>query len=346
VVVSLFDLSDRGVDVVGKVDRAIPTPKVPIVNVEALLTLVPGTLAIVIVGYSESISVARRFAEEHRYAIRPDQELTALGFSSLLGGVFQGFITGGGASQSAANDRAGAKTQAAGIVLAVLAALTAIALMPVFKNLPHAVLGAIVINAVVGFMNVPALRRIRALRRDSFVLALIALFGVLILGILPGLLITVALSVLVLLGRISRPSASEVAELPQTGAFVSTELHPEALPNPGLMIVRPDAPLMFVNASWIRDEITAKVKQAGQKPRVVIIDLEATETIDLSSIDALTSLHRDLEHEGIALWLAGVHTRVRELLDLSGLTENIGEDRLYPTVQAAKDKYVQGQIEP
>src|SRR5690606_8672860 len=136
VIVSVFDLAGKGVDVVGAIDRSFPAPALPIVDLGALLTLVPGTLAIVVVGYSESISVAKGFADEHHYAIRPDQELSALGVSSMLGGFFQGFITGGGASQSAANDRAGAKTQVSSIILAALAALTSILLMPLFKNLP------------------------------------------------------------------------------------------------------------------------------------------------------------------------------------------------------------------
>ena len=216
-IVTVFDLADKGVDVVGTVDRAFPTPAIPIVDLGALLTLVPGVLAIVVVGYSESISVAKRFADEHQYQVRPNQELTALGVSSALGGLFQGFITAGGASQSAANDRAGAKTQVSSIVLALLAALTSIALMPLFKNLPQAVLAAIVINAVLGFVSVSAMKRVQALRRDSFYLALTAGIGVLLLEILPGLLITVAISLLLLFSRIGRPDVTEVALLPREG---------------------------------------------------------------------------------------------------------------------------------
>jgi MFS superfamily sulfate permease-like transporter len=172
---------------------------------------------------------------------------------------------------------------------------------------------------------------------------LIALVGVLVLGILPGLLITVALSVLLLLNRISRPPVSEIAELPGAGAFVATARHAEARSYPGLMIVRPDAPLLFVNAAWIRDEITTMVERTEPKPQVVILDLEGTSDIDLSSIDALTGLRRDLEHDDIALWLAGVHSNVHELLDRSELSDAIQPERIYSSVSAAKSAFAQKQ---
>ena len=282
VIVTVFDLADKGVDVVGTVDRAFPTPAIPIVDFGALLTLVPGVFAIVVVGYSESISVAKRFADEHQYQVRPNQELTALGVSSALGGLFQGFITAGGASQSAANDRAGAKTQVSSIVLAMLAALTSIALMPLFKNLPQAVLAAIVINAVLGFVNVPAMKRVWALRRDSFYLALAGLIGVLVLGILPGLLLTVAISILLLLTRIGRPDVTEVVPLPGSDAAVSLANHPDLSTQPGLMILRPDTMTLFANASWIRDQVNEQVANAQRPLEVVVLDLETSDELDIT----------------------------------------------------------------
>ncbi|HET9661120.1 MAG TPA: SulP family inorganic anion transporter [Thermomicrobiales bacterium] len=333
VIVSVFDLTEKGVAVVGTVDRAFPTPALPIVDLGALLTLVPGALAIVVVGYSESISVAKRFADEHHYQIRPDQELTALGFSSALGGIFQGFISGGGASQSAANDRAGAKTQMSSIVLALLAALTSILLMPLFKNLPLAVLSAIVINAVMGFVNLPALRHVRALRRDSFVLALLAMIGVLMLGILAGLLIAVAISIVLMLSRIGRPSVSEVVLVPDTSAVVAIAYHPELAVSPSLLVLRPDFPLLFANASWIRDRVVSETERA--EPRVVVLDLETTHSLDLSSLETLESIQRDLADRGTELWLSNVHTAVREMLERSRVVDRIGRERVFATVADA-----------
>jgi high affinity sulfate transporter 1 len=335
VLVTIFDLADKGVAVVGTVDRAFPTPAIPIVDLGALLTLVPGVLAIVVVGYSESISVAKRFADEHQYRIRPDQELTALGVSSALGGFFQGFITAGGASQSAANDRAGAKSQVSSIVLALLAALTSIALMPLFKNLPQAVLSAIVINAVLGFVNVAAMRRVRQLRRDSFYLALVAMIGVLMLGILPGLLITVVISLVLLLSRISRPSISEVAPLPGSDAALSIAAHPYLASYPGLLILRPDMMAIYANASWIRDSVLATLEGLGRPIEVVVLDLEASPEIDITMVEALASLKRDLAHQHAELWLSNVHTGARPVLDRSRTAGIDAPDRLFATVGQA-----------
>jgi SulP family sulfate permease len=338
-IVSAFDLADKGVDVVGTIDRAIPTPALPIVDLGLLLTLVPGTLAIVVVGYSESISVAKRFADEHHYAVRPDQELTALGVSSALGGFFQGFITAGGASQSAANDRAGAKTQVSSIVLAILAALTSILLMPFFKNLPQAVLAAIVINAVLGFVNVPAMRRLRGLRQDSFLLALTALIGVLLLGILPGLLIAVGISLVLLLSRISRPTLSTVAPISGTDVVAAIENHPDAELRPGLLVLRPDLPVLFSNASWIRDQVATAVEHATPSPQVVTLDLEGSHELDVTGLEAIEAINRDLRDRGAVLWLTNVHAQSRDLLERVGIVDKIGEERIFSTVRQAVESF-------
>ncbi|MCO5223315.1 MAG: SulP family inorganic anion transporter [Thermomicrobiales bacterium] len=331
-IVTIFDLADKGVDVVGTVDRAIPTPAIPVVDLGALLTLIPGALAIVMVGYSESISVAKRFADEHNYHIRPNQELTALGVSSALGGLFQGFITSGGASQSAANDRSGARSQMASIILALLAALTSIALMPFFENLPQAVLAAIVINAVMGFVNIAALRRVRALRRDSFALALIALAGVLVLGILPGLLITVAISILILLSRIGRPNVTETVPLPGSDTAVGLANHPDLPIQPGLVILRPDMLAVFANASWIRDEVIANVDRLGRPAQVVLLDLGATFELDITVLEALAGLARDLSQQNAELWISTAHANVRRDLDRAAQAGLAVPDQIFDTV--------------
>lgn len=335
VLVTIFDLDDQGVAVVGPVDRAVPLPAIPSVAITDLLALVPGTLAIVIVGFSESMSIARGFADRHHQEVRPDQELVALGMSSIFGGVFQGFITGGGASQSAANDRAGARTQVSSLVLAGLAFLSAVALLPLFRNLPLAVLGAIVISAVLGFVNIPALRRIQHLRRDSFILACLAFVGVLALGILPGLLVTVALSILLLLSRLARPSAQLLGQVAGLPGWVSLIRHEDAVPEPGLLIYRQDAPLIFVNASWMRDSLRGLVANQAETPAVIVLDLEATADLDINGLDVLTAIQREYAQRGIPLWLAGVHAPVRAMVQRGGLAEAIGVTNIHATVDEA-----------
>jgi MFS superfamily sulfate permease-like transporter len=217
----------------------------------------------------------------------------------------------------------------------VLAALTSIALMPLFTDLPSAALGAIVISAVMGFISIPSLRRIQALSRISFVFALIALFGVLFLGILPGLLLTVALSILLLLGRQSRPQSAVLGRLPGTRAYLNVERHPEVETEPGLLIFRLDSPLMFINATWVRDALRERLGQAEPPARVVLFDLEFSSALDIKSLDVLAGLTTDLQQQGIELWLANVHAGVREMLDRGGLTTRIGDTRFYHTIDEA-----------
>jgi SulP family sulfate permease len=182
------------------------------------------------------------------------------------------------------------------LLVSGLTVLTAVALLPLFRDLPQAVLGAIVIGAVVGFLNVPALRRIARLRRDSFVMALLALAGVLVFGVLGGLLLAVVISILVLLDRESRP-----------GSTVRTE--------PGLLVFRLDAPMLFLNAKLVRDRVPELLAAAPEPVRIVLLDLRFTHELDVEDINVL----------------AAVHERLR----LGGLAAAVGEDRLYRTLADA-----------
>ena len=263
-VVALFGLAGHGVEVIGRVEGAVPGLVVPAVGWSDVVALLPGALAIAVIGYAESATVAESLADEHGYTVRPDRELLAIGGANVLAGLFQGFITGGGASQSAANDRAGAQTQLVSLLVSGLTVLTAVALLPLFRDLPQAVLGAIVISAVAGFLNLPALRRIARLRRDAFLLAMLALAGVLIFGVLGGLLLAVVISILLLLDRQSRP-----------GSTVRTE--------PGLLVFRLDAPMLFINAKLVRDQVRELLAAASEPVRIVLVDLRFSHDLDVGT---------------------------------------------------------------
>jgi SulP family sulfate permease len=186
-----------------------------------------------------------------------------------------------------------------------------------------------------GFVNVPSLRRIQMLSRRSFIFAMIALFGVLFLGILPGFLLGVALSVLLLLEKLSRPRTAVLARVPGTRAYVNAERHPEAEPEPGVVIIRLDAPLLFINATWMRDAVRDRIAQAAVPPRVVVLDLDVSFALDIKGLDVLTGLAKDLGEQGITLWLANVHADAREMLVKGGVAEVIGESHIYQTIDAA-----------
>jgi MFS superfamily sulfate permease-like transporter len=261
-VVALGDLTGRGVEVIGAVDGAVPVPAIPSVGWDDLVGLLPGAAAVAIIGYAESATVAESMANEHGYDVVPDRELRAVGIANIASGLFQGFITGGGASQSAANDRAGAQTQLVSLLVSGLTVVTAVALLPLFRDLPQAALGAVVISAVIGFLDLAAMERVRRLRRDSFAIALVAMVAVLALGVLQGLILAVVVSVGEFLIRSSRPSRSVLGRLPGTTAFIARENAPEARTVPGMLVYRLNAPLLFVNAKRLRDGIRAELRSA------------------------------------------------------------------------------------
>ena len=333
--VALGDLTSRGVEVIGSVEGAFPVPAIPWLGWHDLLGLLPGAAAVAIIGYAESATVAESMANEHGYDVDPDHELRAVGIANILSGLFQGFITGGGASQTAANDRAGAQTQLVSLLVAGLTVVTAIALLPLFRDLPQAVLGAVVISAVIGFLNLAAMERIRRLRRDSFVVALVAMVAVLALGVLQGLIVAVVVSVGEFLIKTSRPSGSVLGRVPGTTAYVALEHAPEARTEPGLLVYRLNAPLLFVNAKRLRNGIRDQVRDADPPVRVVLLDLSFTPELDIESVDVLASIHHELGARGVALWLAGVRAGLLEMLVRSGLADTVGRAHLYRSVEDA-----------
>lgn len=334
-ITAVLGLADRGVDVVGEIPRGLPSPALPDVSGSDILALLPAALALAVIGYAESASVAQDFASHHHYEIDPDQELVALGGSSALAGVFQGFLVAGGASQSVANDRAGAQTQVASLILSGLALLTAFALTFLFLDLPQAVLGAIVISAILGFFRIADLRRIARLQRESFVIAMIALGSVLVLGPLPGMIIAIVLSLLVLLNRITRPTISTLGRAPDGPALGDIEQNPGYQPVPGLLILRQNAPMFFANSRKLRQEVLAAATGGSSPYRTVLIDLGMNADLDLQSADLLTETRNDLAQSGIRLWLGGVHAPVRAMLRRVEYGGADGAARIYSSVGAA-----------
>jgi MFS superfamily sulfate permease-like transporter len=314
-----------------------------------------------VLGYAESASVAQDLATRHGYDVDPDRELLAIGAANGLAGLLGGFMVAGGASQSAANDRAGARTQAAGLLVAVLALVTALFLTPLFFYLPEAVLGAIVLFAIMGFFRTGELRRIARLSRLSFIGALVALIGVLVLGVLPGLMLAVGLSIVMLLTRAARPGLSLLGRDPAAGAppdgalpAVYGDLTQNAAlrPVPGLLIVRPNAPLFFGNVRAVRQQVLDLARRdgapgagagAGPLPaapdgspdRALLLDIQMSPSIDIETADTLAQLRTTLAGEGRTLWLGGVHDSGRTLLLRAGYAATLAEGRIFPNVASA-----------
>lgn len=340
--VTIFDLDQYGVSIVGAIPTGLPTPGLPSISLTDLPYLITGALGIVFLAVGESLGSARAFAVKYRYEINPDQELIALGAANLSAGLFQGFTVDASLSSTATADEAGARTQLSSIVSAALIIITVMVLAPLFHNLPDAVLGAIVITSVISLMNVPELRRYYASNRVDFVLAMVALLGVVSTDVLTGLLIAVFLSLVIILYRASRPHLAVLGKVPgQKAAYGDLERHPENLLIPGLLIVRLDAPLYFLNANVARSQLLSLISSSQPAPLAVLFDLGASADLDIASLDMLKNLVVELDEIGIDVLLAQVRGSVRDRLRHASLMAQIGEDRIYLSVAAAVQDFEQ-----
>jgi high affinity sulfate transporter 1 len=325
----LLDLKAHGVDVVGTLPSALPDPSIPDLRDGDIATLIGTGFGVMFLS-TEGIGVARGLATRDGYTVDASRELVAFGGANLLSGLSQGFVQSGGASQTAAADRAGGRTQLASVVAAVLVLLTGAFLAPLFEDLPQAALGAIVIVAVAGFWRVDELRRFARLRRSALVLSLSALVGVLLLGVLPGLIVAAALSLLLVIRLLSRPPVGTLGRDPATGVWGRLDRHPGAEPAAGVTVVRSDGPLFYANVVHVREWILATAGAEGS--RAVVIDLSTTGDLDIETLDALAELADALEKRGVDLRLASVLAPAAGALERSGLAARVA---IAPTVDDA-----------
>jgi SulP family sulfate permease len=334
--VSLLELAAHDVSVVGEVATGVPLPSIPTVPLTSLPYLVLGAAGIVFLAVGESVGAGRAYAAQRGYQIDPDQEMVALGGANLASGLFGGFTADASLSQTATAETAGARSQLSSLITAGLILATVVLLAPLFRNLPDAVLGAIVIAATLGLIDVGEMRRYWRWRRTDFVIAVTAMIGVLLTTVLAGMVVAVLLSVLLLLYRASRPYVAVLGRMPGRAAtFGDLARHPDAEPVPRLVIVRLDAPLYFFNANVAKGQILDIVATQEPPPHGVLIDLAATADLDVTTTDMLFELVADLRSRSIEVLVAQVRGTVRDRLRKTGLMDELGEDRVYLSISSA-----------
>ncbi len=345
-----FDLAGQGVTVIGDVPRGLPAPGIPGIPLEDVPGLLFGAIGLALVGLAESLSAARMFATQGGYRIDADQEFVATGAANVASGLFGGLGVAGSLSKTAAAVRSGATSQITGLGAAVLSLAVLLVLAPSLSVLPRTVLSAIVIHAVSGLIDVGALRRYARVRRNDLVAALAALLGVVLLGTLYGLLAAIAQSVLGLVYRSGRVEVEEIGRIEEEkAAWGSVERHPERRTIEGILILRLNAPLFWVNASTVEDLV---IERVDDRPgtQVLILDLEATNQLETTSADMLANLIVRLRRRGVELYLVRVMHRTRAVLRRTGILATLGEDRLWHTIsagvrQARKTHGIKGWVE-
>jgi SulP family sulfate permease len=332
---SLFNLSAHGVAVTGTVPSGLPSLKVPKVGIHDLGSLAFSALGVALVCYVESIAVAKAMADRLGYAVDANRELVAIGAANLGAGLFQAFPVNGSFSRSASANDAGARTQLSGVVAAVFVGLTLLFLTPLFKNLPAATLGAVVIVAVSGLFDAAGLRRAWQIRREDFAMGIIALVGVLAFGVLEGLLIAVGASLVALVYHATLPHRAVLGYVPDDDSFRDIERFDADITIPRVIVYRFDAPLFFANCRRLRDDVLELVRAAPDPVQMVVLDAGTITFLDTTASTILLQLLERLGTLNVQLVVARAHGSVRDVLDASGVADALGPNGIAPTVRAA-----------
>ncbi len=330
VAASVLGLPALGLAITGKIPPGLPSLAGPALRLRDVEGIVPLAAGCLLLAYIESVSAARTFAAKHGYALDPRQELLGIGAANLATAFGQGYPVAGGLSQSAVNDKAGARSPLALVVASMTLALCLLFLTGLLENLPKAVLAAVVLTAVLGLLDFPALVRMWRVSRLDFSAAIIALGAVLVLGILEGILAAAVASIAMLLARASRPHVAFLGRIPGTSSYGDLTRHPENEPLAGVIAFRPEASLMYVNADAILESVLNRLRAVGQSNiHLVVCDLSASPYVDLAGSRMLHELHRELSARGILLRIIGAHGWARDLLRADGMGEKTeGLDRM------------------
>ena len=342
VVVSVFGLDAKGVQIVGQIEGGLPPLGLPSVAGSDYVALLGSAVGILLVAFAEGVGAAKNYAAKGHYDIDPNQELLGVGAANIGAGLSSGMVVNGSLSKTAVNASAGAVSQLSGIVVAALTVMTLLFLTGLFANLPEATLAAVVVAAVVKLVDFRTLRKYARMTTSNlrriygvaayadFIAAMSAVVGVLVFDILPGLFIGVAVSVLLLLFRASRPHVAELGRTPDGTRWVDLQRNPDALTEPGVVVMRPEGGLVYANADNVADAVRSHLHD---DPRAVVLDTTAVPEIDITAVEMLDRLYADLEHRHVRLHFAGEIGQVRDLLSATGVTSVITD--AHPTVDAA-----------
>lgn len=337
-VVAALALDDRGVAVIGHLPAGLPPAPELALWSDVRHLLLPA-VGLVVVGYSDNVLTARAYASRGSYEVDANEELLALGAANLGSGLLHGFTVSSSASRTALGAAAGSRTQLHSLVAVVMVIVTLAFARPVLAWFPEAALGALVVFAAMRLVDVGELRRIARFRRSELLLALSATLGVLALGLLYGILVAVALSVLEMLARVARPHDAILGRMPGLAGMHDIDDYPEAQQTPGLVVYRYDSPLFFANAEDFRRRALDAVDRHPGPVHWLVLNVEANVEVDITALDALEALRSALSARGITVALARVKHDLLVALEASGFADAVGRDHLYPTLPTALAAY-------
>jgi SulP family sulfate permease len=329
---SALGLADRGVEIVGPIPTGLPSVVLPTMPGVGLFQLVMASLAIIFIGYSESLATAKQEAAKHDYEIDASQEMTAQGFANAASGLLGGFAVEGSLSKTAVSDAAGQKTQMASLMCAGLILLTVVFLAGLFESLPQAVLGAVVIDAGISLIKVKEFRHYQLSRRDfaAFMATALVVFFV---GVLAGVVAGIAVSLLLLIVMASTTPTRQMGFDEAENVYVHVDHHPDAQLTPGIVVAGIHGPLFFADAENFRQSVIDLVRT--NHPHTVVIDMAAVPMIDMDGDLMLAKLSKELAPKQVRIVLVDVDAGILRLLGTTGTLDLIGPQNVYRTVRAA-----------
>jgi len=339
-VIDLLGGEATSVHVAGHIPSGLPKLTLPQFDSTILQELTPGALAIVLIGYAESLAAAKAAATESGGEIDPNQELVAYGPANILSGLFGGFLVVGSLSKTSVAMAAGARSQFANLVAAAFSVLTLLFLTPLFRNMPQPALAAIVIAAMLHLTKPRYLRDLFFRNRWSFANALIVIAAELTFGVMEGILLGIILSLLALIYLTSHPAPAALGQLPGTEAYRDVKRHPEAVSFPGLLIWRIGGDLFFASVGQMRASLNKALVETRPQVKRVLLDFSSVNFIDVSACDELLSLIKQLQSRSVTVAFARVRDDVRETMRLGGIESVVDSanfyDRITDGVHAAK----------
>ena len=340
------------VHVVGGVPGGLPSPSLPSVRWGDITHLLPAAAGIALIAFTETMAIGRTLGRRRRYEVAPARELVALGAANLAAGMFQGYPGNASFAQSGLGDGAGARTPLAALTTKLAILATLLVLTPLFTNVPYAVLAAIVVSAVLGFIDLPGFRRLLRFQSSAqgsagqpgrwvpqqpeFWSALATFAGTLVFGILNGILIGVLVTLLAVLFRASRPRIAVLGKVRGAARHRDIARHPDAKTREGVLIVRLEAELFFANADYFRQTVLGLVRAHDPPPETVVVVGDAMSQVDLTGLEALADLVNDLHEAGVEVRFCRVKGPVHDAFTAFGIVDLVGPQHFYDSVRAAK----------
>jgi sulfate permease, SulP family len=338
-VMSFTHLASAGVHITGIIPEGLPSLSRPSLRFRDVDGVLPLAFACFLMGYIETISAARTFALKHNYAVNPRQELLSLGAANFATAFSGAYVVAGGLSQSTVNEKSGAKTPMSLIICSVTLAVILMFFTSFLKNLPEVILAVIVIHAVSGLIKIKELKRIRQLNSMEFNVALIAIAGVLVFGILKGVMISVIMSLILLIRRSSRPEVALLGRIGQTTHFSDTVRHSDNIITPGIVILRIESSILYFNSEDILAKIHERIRSSGENIKFMILDLSASPYVDVAGSKMILNLTEELHKRGVRIRIVQALSGVRDILRKQGIEEMTGHISREKTIAEALSEF-------